>query len=76
MYIIDTNIFLELLLNQANAASVREFLSKTDPASLSLTDFSLHSIGVFLFREHQYDLSGLWRIYLAEGNQGPVTLPE
>jgi len=56
MYLVDTNIFLELLLSLANAASVREFLEKTNPAFISLTDFSLHSIGVLLFREHQYDL--------------------
>jgi uncharacterized protein len=56
MYLADTNIFLELLLCRANAQSVREFLIKTDPALISLSDFSLHSIGVLLFREHQYDL--------------------
>lgn len=56
MYLADTNIFLELLLNRKNAASVHEFLIKTDPALIGITDFSLHSIGVLLFREHQYDL--------------------
>ena len=56
MYLADTNIFLELLLNRKNAASVREFLIKTDPALIGITDFSLHSIGVLLFREHQFDL--------------------
>jgi uncharacterized protein len=56
MYLVDTNIFLELLLCRANAQSVREFLIKTDPALIGLSDFTLHSIGVFLFRENQYDL--------------------
>jgi len=56
MYLVDTNIFLELLLNRLEAGAAREFLTKSDPALLCISDFSLHSIGVLLFREHQYDL--------------------
>ncbi len=37
MFLVDTNIWLELLLDQAEAERVRRFLETTDPSSLYLT---------------------------------------
>jgi predicted nucleic acid-binding protein len=49
MYLVDTNIFLEVLLTQERLEVCKEFLEK-NIGNLSISDFSLHSIGVILFR--------------------------
>ena len=53
--LVDTNIFLEILLGRAKKERCKEFLEK-NMVELSITDFSLHSIGVILFRYHKKDL--------------------
>ncbi|PKM83694.1 MAG: VapC toxin family PIN domain ribonuclease [Firmicutes bacterium HGW-Firmicutes-13] len=55
MYLIDTNIFLEILLNQDKKIICKKFLQK-NLGLLYLTDFSLHSIGVILFRYKKVDI--------------------
>lgn len=47
--LVDTNIFLEILLDQEKKSICKAFLSKNID-HLFLSDFSLHSIGVILFR--------------------------
>jgi predicted nucleic acid-binding protein len=47
-YLVDTNIWLELLLEQEKAESVRQFFEKTNPQSLAITEFSLYSICIIL----------------------------
>lgn len=47
-YLLDTNIWLELLLNQENADTVSLFLDKTTSDLIAISDFSLHSIGIIL----------------------------
>ena len=54
MYLVDTNIFLEILLDQDNCEKCREFL-ENNPGTLFISDFSLHSIGVILFRNGKED---------------------
>ncbi len=49
MYLVDTNIFLEILLEQAKKDICKNFLN-THTGHLYISDFSLHSIGVILFR--------------------------
>ena len=53
--LIDTNIFLEVLLEQARATDARELLAKTDQHNFLISDFSLHSIGVILLRRNKPD---------------------
>jgi predicted nucleic acid-binding protein len=53
--LIDTNIFLEVLLEQARANEAREFLAKTDAHDFFISDFSLHSIGLILLRHNKSD---------------------
>ena len=48
-YLIDTNIFLEILLGQDKKESCKSFIVNNF-GRLHLSDFSLHSIGVILFR--------------------------
>ena len=54
-FLVDTNVFLEILLNRAKKESCKRFLEK-NIGELSITDFSLHSIGLILFRYHKKDL--------------------
>ena len=55
MYLVDTNIFLEILLNQDKSETCKIFLSDHID-ELAISDFSLHSIGVILFRHKAHDI--------------------
>jgi predicted nucleic acid-binding protein len=52
-YLLDTNIWLERMLDQERAAEVAELLAHVPTDQLCLTDFTLHSIGVILTRLKQ-----------------------
>ncbi len=52
--LIDTNIFLEVLLEQEKAIEASEFLTKANDYSFFITDFSLHSIGLILFSKKKH----------------------
>ena len=47
--LVDTNVFLEILLGQAAREKCKRFLHEEN--DLFISDFSLHSIGVLLFRQ-------------------------
>ena len=49
-YLVDTNIWLERMLDQDRAAVVADLLSRIPSNELCMTDFTLHSIGVILHR--------------------------
>jgi len=49
-YLLDTNIWLERLLDQDRADEVRRLLDEVSSDRLFITDFSFHSIGVILPR--------------------------
>lgn len=55
-YLLDTNVFLELLLEQERAEDVRSLFATLEPESYVISDFSLHSIGVILARMDRHDL--------------------
>jgi predicted nucleic acid-binding protein len=48
MILVDTNIWLERLLDQKKAEEVQEFLDTVSPEHLYVSDFSFHSIGVIM----------------------------
>ena len=52
MYLADTNIFLEVLLAGNKAEECKAFLARNS-GKIHISDFSLHSIGVILFRQRQ-----------------------
>jgi len=56
MYLVDTNVWLELLLEQEKAGEVRRFLQATEAQLLSMTEFSLYSIGVILTHLRKDDI--------------------
>jgi predicted nucleic acid-binding protein len=53
--LLDTNIFLEVLLEQSRADDAKTLLSKTDTHDFFISDFSLHSIGVILLKRNKAD---------------------
>ena len=55
MFLVDTNIFLEILLRQDKKEDCKSFL-ENNIGNLNITDFSLHSIGVILFRYGKEDI--------------------
>ncbi len=50
MYLVDTNIFLEALLEQEKVEIVRSFFQSVDLEEIYITDLALHSIGIILFK--------------------------
>jgi predicted nucleic acid-binding protein len=48
MFLVDTNIWLELLLEQEKAEEVKNFLQNRESRELAITEFSLYSIGIIL----------------------------
>jgi predicted nucleic acid-binding protein len=54
--LVDTNIFIEVLLNQASAGDARTFLENRKGHELYVSDFALHSIGLLLFRHKQHQI--------------------
>lgn len=48
MYLVDTNIWLERLLDQVKSQEVGKFLERVPSEQLFITDFAFHSIGVVL----------------------------
>lgn len=74
--LVDTNIFLEIILDQAQAQSAKEFLSRAEDHDLYISDYSLHSIGLILFRRKQYDVfQEFLDDMLIRGNVAVVSLP-
>ena|SRR2546429_10015044 len=56
MYLVDTNVWLERLLNQDKSDEVGQFLKKVSARDLSVTDFTFHSICVVLTRLGRSDV--------------------
>lgn len=54
MYLVDTNVWLEHLLNQARAQEAKQFVTGVDASLLFLSDFSLHSICLIFGRSKQF----------------------
>jgi len=72
MYLVDTNVWLERLLDQERAEDVRRFLDATVSEHLFIIDFALHSIGVMLIKLTQRE--GLWRFVRDAFLNGAVVL--
>lgn len=53
VFLIDTNIWLEVLLEQEKSAKVKTFLKNCNPSQLFITDFSIYSIGIITTKLRQ-----------------------
>jgi len=53
--LIDTNIILEILLQQEKSSFCKEFIINNID-KIKISDFTLHSIGVILFRQNKEEL--------------------
>jgi uncharacterized protein len=54
-YLLDTNIFLEILLNQEKKEKTKDFIN-TNFNQLFASDFSLHSIGIILIKQKRFKI--------------------
>ena len=61
--LVDTNVFLEVLLDQQRAVEAKRFLDAPPDRLLCISDFSLHSIGVLLVRHSQGEV---FRTFVAD----------
>ena len=55
MFLIDTNVWMERLLNQERSAEVEQFLAAVPSDALFITDFALHSICLAMCRLNQQE---------------------
>ena len=53
MYLVDTNVWLESILDQQKAGEVKVFFQKVEGKDLALTEFSLYSLAIILCRLKQ-----------------------
>lgn len=55
-YLVDSNVWLELLLEQERAEEVRQFLSLVQLHEIAITEFTLYSIGIIACLLNKDDL--------------------
>jgi len=55
VFLIDANIFLEILLQQDKSNICKNFIIENID-KINITDFTLHSIGVLLFKQNEEKL--------------------
>lgn len=55
-FLVDTNIWLERLLEQEKTEEVKQFLEIIPVENISISDFTLHSIGIILFKHKKTSL--------------------
>lgn len=76
MYLLDTNIWLERLLDQAQSTIVGQLLDRLPTEQMCMTDFTLHSLGVILNRLGQRDIFTVFvQDVLIDGGVALTSLP-
>ncbi|MGB9889195.1 MAG: type II toxin-antitoxin system VapC family toxin, partial [Anaerolineae bacterium] len=72
MFLVDTNVWMERLLDQERSEEVGRFLDTVPSDALFITDFALHSICLVMCRLGQQD--GLLRFIQDVFERGAVSL--
>ncbi len=73
--LLDTNIFLEIILSQERAGEAKSLLLKSASHEFFITDYSLHSIGLLLFPRNQHEaFRAFLEDILLNGGVGLLTL--
>ena len=75
MYLADTNIFLEALLGQDKKDDVQLFLQNINLSTIFITDLSLHSIGIILYRLKNFALFSSFIEDIIVDGVGVLSLP-
>ena len=76
MYLLDSNIWLERLLGQAQSAVVGQLLDRLPTEQMLMTDFTLHSLGVILNRLGQRSVFTVFvQDVLIDGGVALTSLP-
>ncbi len=70
-FLVDTNVFLEVLLDQAKADEAREFLANPKDHDLLISDYSVHSVGLLLLRRNQAEV---FRQFLSDATGAGVAM--
>jgi hypothetical protein len=52
--LLDTNVFLEIILSQEKAEEAKSLLLKSSQHQFYIIDYPLHSVGLLLFRRKQH----------------------
>ncbi len=58
-YLLDTNIFIEILLKQDKSEYCKKFITENN-GDICISDFALHSIGVILFKNELFDVFNIF----------------
>jgi uncharacterized protein len=58
-YLIDTNVFIEILLEQVKKADCQKFIYDNF-AEITISQFSLHSIALICYRKKSFDLFNIF----------------
>lgn len=53
MFLLDTNVWLEVLLDRKGADQARRLLEATDAERIAISEFSLYSLGVILIKSNK-----------------------
>lgn len=72
--LIDTNIFLEILLAQDQSKEAKELLANIFDYELYLTDFTIHSIGLILFQRRMNSMFSRFIADIVRANMGVLSL--
>jgi uncharacterized protein len=73
MYLLDTNIFLEILLDQKKKKICKQFIIENS-GRLNISDFSLFSIAIVLFKGKAYDEYSNFQISVTK-NMNVLSMP-
>jgi len=74
--LIDTNIFLEVLLEQKEAAAASELLTNSDKHELLISDFALHSVCLLVLRHKSVALlESFLEDSILAGNLAQIFIP-
>ncbi len=56
MFLVDTSVWLEVLLDQDRSDDARSFLTSIPVSDLCITDFSVYSIGIIAERKDEFQV--------------------
>lgn len=74
MHLIDTNVFLEILLKQEKSNLAKSYFSQNNHIQKFVSDLSFHSIGILMFKIKRFEIFNKFILDLQSGNQSIIGL--